>query len=154
MTRLEALKAIAARDGGLLRPSAVVEEARADDSPLHGSFCWDDTEAAARYRIMQAQELIRTFKVEIEKGDGEVVEVPVFVGVSTDRTGPSADNPYRLTEAIARKPDLMAVAVSDALGQLEALRVRYSHLAELSDVWAAIDAAAKKRRKAGKDKRG
>lgn len=148
MTQLEALKAIARRDGGLLRPAAVVENARPEDSPLHGAFEWDDGKAAEQYRLEQAQHLIRSFKIEVER-DGKSVEVPVFVNLSTDRLGPTADNPYRLVEAVARKPDLMAVAVADALGQLEALRVRYAHLAELADVWASIDAHTAKRRKAG-----
>lgn len=41
MTQIEALKAIAARDGGLLRPRAVVDAARSLESPLHGAFEWD-----------------------------------------------------------------------------------------------------------------
>ena len=65
--------------------------------------------------------------------------VPVFIGVSTDRTGDKADNPYRMLEQVVEKPDLMAVAVRDALDQLEALRNRYAHLQELADVWAAVD---------------
>lgn len=150
MTQLEALKAIARRDGGLLRPAAVVEDARPEDSPLHGAFEWDDGKAAEQYRLEQAQHLIRSFKVEIESENGEAVKVPVFVNLSTDRTGPTAENPYRLVEAVAKKPDLMAVAVADALGQLAALRDRYAHLKELADVWAAVDAHTGKRGRASK----
>ena len=36
MTQLEALKEIAKRDGGLLRPAAVVDAERDEKSPLHG----------------------------------------------------------------------------------------------------------------------
>ena len=92
MTQLEALKAIAKRDGGLLRPQAVVDAARPEDSPLHGAFCWDDTEAARLYRLDQAQRLIRSFKIEIES-DGASIAVPAFINVSIDRTGGKDDNP-------------------------------------------------------------
>ena len=143
MTQLEALKEIARRDGGLLRPASVVDAARDEKSPLHGAFEWDDTEAAQKYRLLQAQSLIRSFKVEIER-NGQTYTVPVFVGVSTDRTGDKADNPYRMLEQVVEKPDLMAVAVRDALDQLEALRKRYAHLQELADVWAAVDKHAKR----------
>ena len=146
MTQLEALKAIAARDGGLLRPQAVVDAARDEESPLHGAFCWDDTEAARKYRLWQAQDLIRSFRVKIEEA-GQTVEVPVFVGVSSDRTHGTADNPYRLTASVKACPDLLAVAVSDALDQLEALRDRYARLKELSDVWEAIDKHVARRKK-------
>lgn len=143
MTQLEALKEIAMRDGGLLRPAAVVDAARDEKSPLHGAFEWDDTEAAQKYRLLQAQSLIRSFKVEIERG-GKTHTVPVFIGVSTDRTGDKANNPYRMLEQVVEKPDLMAVAVRDAIDQLEALRKRYAHLQELADVWAAVDKHAKR----------
>ena len=143
MTQLEALKEIARRDGGLLRPASVVDAARDEKSPLHGAFEWDDTEAAQKYRLLQAQSLIRSFKVEIER-NGQTLTVPVFVGVSTDRTGDKADNPYRMLEQVVEKPDLMAVAVRDAIDQLEALRKRYAHLQELADIWAAIDKHAKR----------
>lgn len=143
MTQLEALKEIARRGGGLLRPAAVVEAAKDEESPLHGAFEWDDGEAAQKYRLLQAQTLIRSFKVEIER-NGQTHTVPVFIGISTDRTGEKSDNPYRLLEQVAKKPDLMAVAVQDALDQLEAVRNRYAHLQELADVWAAIDKHTKR----------
>lgn len=143
MTQLEALKEIARRGGGLLRPAAVVEAAKNEDSPLHGAFEWDDGEAAQKYRLLQAQTLIRSFKVEIER-NGQTHTVPVFIGISTDRTGEKSDNPYRLLEQVTKKPDLMKIAVQDALDQLEALRNKYAHLQKLADVWAAVDKHTKR----------
>ena len=138
MTQVEALKAIAARDGGLLRPAAVVEAARPKDSPLHGAFCWDDTEAARRYRLDHAQRLIRSFRIIVEN-DGEEIEVPQFVGVSVDRTEGRSENPYRLVDNVMKNADLLAVAENDALAQLRGLRDRYNHLKRLGDIWDAID---------------
>ena len=139
MTQLEALKAIAKRDGGLLRPQAVVDAARPEDSPLHGAFCWDDTEAARLYRLDQAQRLIRSFKIEIES-DGESIDVPAFINVSIDRTGAKDENPYRLTADVVKSEDLLAVAEKDALEQLRGIRNRYQHIKRLGDIWASIDA--------------
>jgi EAL domain-containing protein (putative c-di-GMP-specific phosphodiesterase class I) len=136
VTQLEALKQIAARDGGLLRPAAVVEAARDEDSPLHDAFCWDDTEAAKRYRILQAQKLIRSFRVVVEDQ-----ETPVFVNLSVDRVGDSEENPYRLVETLRDDTDLLAVAERDALEQLKGLRERYGHLKRLNSIWSAIDKA-------------
>ena len=139
MTQLEALKAIAKRDGGLLRPQAVVDAARPEDSPLHGAFCWDDTEAARLYRLDQAQRLIRRFTIEIEQ-DGESIDVPVFINVSSDRMGAKDENPYRLTADVVKSEDLLSVAEKDALEQLRGIRNRYQNIKRLGDVWAAIDA--------------
>lgn len=139
MTQLEALKAIAARNDGLLRPADVVEEARDENSPLHGAFCWDDTEAARLYRLDQAQRLIRKFKVVIEESKGKTIEVPVFIGVSTDRTSTKDENPYRLAEEVAKNKNLLEVAEADALGQLKALKNRYSYLKRFQQLWNLID---------------
>ena len=138
MTQIEALKEIAARDGGLLRPQAVIEAARDEASPLHGAFCWDDTEAARRYRIIQAQYLIRSFRI-VKEQDGKKFDVPVFVGVSTDRVGLSENNPYRLADDVCRDKDLLACAERDVLCQLRSLRERHSHLKRLGEIWTAID---------------
>lgn len=138
MTQLEALKEIAKRDGGLLRPQAVVDAARPKDSPLHGAFEWNNTEAANRYRLLQAQQLIRSFRVTVEE-NGAKYETPVFVGVSTDRDGRKGDNPYRLAEDVANDVDLLAVAESDAMEQLRGIKARYDHLKRLGDIWAVID---------------
>lgn len=138
MTQLEALKEIAKRDGGLLRPQAVVDAARPKDSPLHGAFEWNNGRAAEKYRLIQAQYLIRSFRVTIED-NGAKYETPVFVGVSTDRTAGKAENPYRLVEDVAKDADLQAVAENDALEQLRGIKARYEHLKRLGDIWAAID---------------
>ena len=140
MTQLDALKQIAERDGGLLRPAAVVEAARDESSPLHSAFTWDDTEAARLYRLDQAQRLIRSFKIKVED-NGKTFEAPVFVNISSDRTGGKDSNPYRLAEDVAKCPDLLAIAESDALDQLKGLRERYGHIKKLGAVWAAIDLA-------------
>lgn len=139
MTQVEALKAIAARNDGLLRPQDVVDAARPEDSPLHGAFCWDDTEAARLYRLEQAQRLIRSFRIVHEDGDDKF-DTPVFVNLSTDRTEGKANNPYRLVEKVAKDPDLMVIAENDAMDQLRGLKSRYGHLKRLGKIWAAIDA--------------
>lgn len=138
MTQLEALKLIAERDGGLLRPAAVVEAAKPVDSPLHNAFTWDDTKAANEYRLLQAQKLIRSFKVTIEDGDKKF-DAPVFVNLSTDRVGGKDDNPYRLTESLRNDMDLLAIAEKDAMEQLRGVKERYGHLKRLCDIWDVID---------------
>jgi hypothetical protein len=140
MTQLEALKQIYERDGKILRPQAVVDEARAEDSPLHGAFCWDDTEAARRYRIIQAEKLIRTYEVKIiGPEDGKPVVGPMFVSAPSDRIGSSATNGYRHISDVKKAPNLLAGVIKDALRQLKDLKRRYAFLSQLSKVWDAID---------------
>lgn len=139
MTQLEALKKIAARDGGLLRPQAVVDAARSVRSPLHKCFTWDDGEAARLYRLEQAQHLIRRFHVTTDVG-GRPCKAPVFISLSVDRVAATGENPYRVADAVVSKRNLLEVAKRDALAQLKGVRDRYTYLESLSDVWDAIDA--------------
>lgn len=144
MTRLEAVKAIAERNGGVVTPGMVLDEARDEASVLHGAFTWDDGAAAEKWRVHEAQQLIREFRVTIVR-DEQKVKTYAFVGLSTDRNEDARNNPYRLAEDVAKAPDLMAVAEADALGQLKAIRNRYSHIKRLAGVWDAIDAAGVER---------
>ena len=141
MTQAEALRQIAERNGGLLRPQAVVDEARTEQSVLHRCFEWDDSVAGEQYRLIQAQKLIRSFKV-VHEHDGKRVETPMFIGLSIDRTGGSGENPYRLASDVSKVPDLLAIAERDALAQLQGMKERYGHLRRFNSVWSAIDSAS------------
>ncbi len=65
----EELEQIAKDNKGKIQPINVVENAEDKNSILHNYFVWDDTEAAKKYRIQQARELIN-----------HVVEVVVIEG--------------------------------------------------------------------------
>lgn len=69
------LAAIAKLHGGRLTPDDVVEDARSPSSPLHDQFDWNDAEAAAKWRISQARELIRSVKVVINVETKEISTV-------------------------------------------------------------------------------
>ena len=139
MTQLEAMKEIAKRGGGVITPAAVIRAARNPKHVLHGAFTWDDTEAAKKWRVLEAQRLIRRFTIETVADNGETVTHPVFIGVSSDRDGASENNPYRLAEDVAKNEDLLAIAEKDALDQLKAIESRFRHLTRLGKIWAAID---------------
>lgn len=61
----ERLEKIRARNGGVLTPEHVVEDARSVKSPLHEMFPWSDKEAAHKHRLDIAREIIRHVRVEI-----------------------------------------------------------------------------------------
>ena len=142
MTQCEALMLIARRGGGVLTPADVIEDARNPESVLHGAFTWDDTEAAEKWRVHEAQQLIRKFRICRTSESGETVEHPVFIGLSVDRESSARDNPYRIADDVAKDVDLMKVAVDDALNELNAVKARHFHLKRLSRVWDAIEEAS------------
>ena len=73
----EEMQAIA-KTTGELTPDSVVDAARNPNSAMHSQFEWDDTEAAASYRLSQARALIKRVKVTVIRPDKEVVNVPIF----------------------------------------------------------------------------
>lgn len=74
----EVLDEIAAKEGGVLRPEAVVEEAQSKDHPLHDRFDWNDTTAAHAHRVEQARSLIQKVKY-VSKTETHVVKTVYYV---------------------------------------------------------------------------
>jgi hypothetical protein len=111
-TLQDALTRIYAREGSL-RASAVLEDSRPEDAPLHPAFEWDDAAAAEQYRLDQARSLIRSVTVVMPDGDRvqQWIHVP---NVSTNREGE-----YHPPEVIVAKPDLYALAVGEASARVQ-----------------------------------
>lgn len=71
---------------GVLTPSAVVESARDEGSPLHDKFEWDDGVAAEAWRLEQARRLIRTVKVVVETTERTLKTVQYVRHPDVDRS--------------------------------------------------------------------
>lgn len=75
MAELEELREQA---GGTLSPAAIVEFARSANTALHRAFTWDDDEAAARYRLVQAKAVIRAAVTFLPAPAGGLVPVRAY----------------------------------------------------------------------------
>lgn len=65
---------------GVLRPSAVVEDARDENSPLHRLFCWDEAVLVQQALMERAREVIRSYAVRVEvRSTRQTYEVPSYV---------------------------------------------------------------------------
>jgi hypothetical protein len=86
---------------GRLRPEDVVDAARNPNSALHSYFTWDDSEAAAAYRLQEARALIKRVRVDVVRTDEMVVHVPSFI---------RSDSGYKETQVVTvNKPDHISV---------------------------------------------
>lgn len=63
---------------GQLTPALIVEEAAAEEHPLHGRFEWDDSVAGHKYRLSQAKQLIRVVKEAYIDRSGAPSDVRFF----------------------------------------------------------------------------
>lgn len=128
------LQRIASEHGGQLRPADVVEAAKPIDSPLHSKFEWDDNEAAQRYRLWQARQLIAVTVEYIGSGK-EAVLSRVFVSLSSDRRG---DGGYRSITAVMGDQRRRSELLNDAMKEMESFQSKYAELQELASVFAAM----------------
>lgn len=114
---------------GLLRPEAIIELASSPAHPFHKYFTWDDDEAAHRWRITEAQMLIRSYKIVIEPLS---VKVRALTSLYQDRDDGGG---YRWTTDVLARPDMRQQLLEVALKELQALESKYAHLEELSRIW-------------------
>jgi len=136
---IAALTRIAEKNGEVLRPEDVVEEARDPRSPLHDQFDWDDSEAAHKWRLHQARNLIRVcVRYVAVPGSEETVPCRVWVSLSTDRV---ADGGYRALEHVLRLKSAREQLLEDAMHEAGAFKRKYAVLSELAEVHDAISRA-------------
>lgn len=76
----EYLKVLMVKNNNKLTPEQILADARRKESVLHDYFEWDNTEAARKYRIQQARELMQMV-VEVRFIENRPVEVRKFVSV-------------------------------------------------------------------------
>ncbi len=124
---------------GVLPAEAVVEWARTHPkSELHSRFTWDDGEAAEKWRLHQARNIILQVKIELPKGG----ETRAWVNLPSDRT---SDAPvYRPIVRVMTDTDMRQELLESVKAELGRLREKFSHLTELASVWTAIDGATRR----------
>ena len=135
---LEALR----KKHGYIRPEDVVEYARNSHTALHGAFCWDDTEAAHKYRVHQAGELIRSITVEIRPNPKQerVVVVREYVSLPSER----GTGGYRHITEVLTEDDLRLQFIDSVQAEFTAFREKLKAVSEIAykkseSVKAAID---------------
>lgn len=120
------LQRIYERDG-VIEPETVVAESQTPSAPLHSCFEWDDEKAAHKYRITQAQNIIRAIVVVDE---AKQPETRAFVNVQRE---------YHPVSVVVRNPEKREILLQNALNELRWFERKYNTLQELSNVFAAIE---------------
>jgi hypothetical protein len=136
----EALSTIAASQGGKLTPGAVVEGARDPGSALHPHFDWNDAEAAEKWRVEQARDLIRCIRVDDLNPNQEPVRA--FLSIAGD-----AGVSYRTVQDVRSSDDLQRRLLAAAERDLEAFTARYRVFKDICAVVETAKTVAKSRRK-------
>lgn len=133
------LTGVAAKYAGDLLPSAVVESARSEASPIHDYFEWDDTAAAAEYRQEQARHLIRSIQVVVIDG-GEPVRAFHNVVLTTAGAEEGAGRGYVTVARAASEEQFRAQVVRRLYAQARAFVREARAFEEFAGVVRALEA--------------
>lgn len=122
--------------GDSYTPEEIVEKANDPDSELHKCFEWDDTVAAHKYRLTQAQLIVRSLVVTEERTD-EKKNPPIISRaiVSTNEN----NNRYEKVTVAVRNEENYERLCNAALRELEVFKRKYSAIIGLRDMIEEIE---------------
>lgn len=132
VAKSEELHRIYDRDGRL-EPALVVREAADPKNPLHDSFEWDDSLAAAEHRLQQARQLIRIAVTVLPSVNCRPVRA--FISLSSER---GAGAGYLKVQQILSDEELRAQALADAITAFNSMQTRFGYLRELTPIWQTL----------------
>jgi hypothetical protein len=118
---------------GAVTPKQVVDFARSDKTALHALFTWDDSEAAEKWRLHQARNVLR---VTVTMLPNETIPSRVVVSLMPDR---HAGVGYRSMPTVLNDKEKSEQLLKDAMQELTTFKMKYSRLKALVGVFAEID---------------
>lgn len=120
----EALDRLSKRLGGEVTSDAVLDEARDIQSPLHDAFDWDDSEAAEKYRRLEARWLLRRVVVIRNKEPAQPAWVSVRIKRedATTNSGTRTAHVYRTPAQLQGNKSELEAALQNAYDRLDAAR--------------------------------
>jgi hypothetical protein len=122
------------RKRGELTPQSVVDEARPEGAPLHSRFEWDNDIAGEKYRIVQAQQLIRAVKIEYTDASGETKRVRGFFPIRDNTDDNSGKTGYSPTEDIVQDELHLRILLKQCEREISDLKRKYGHLSEFAEL--------------------
>lgn len=122
---------------GELRNEDIVSAAKSKRNPLHKGFTWDDAECGVQHRLREAAQIVRCITVvrpeAPDKGSVRAYEV------SRSKSEPRRRS-YRAIDDILEDDEARSELLNRALGELLAIRRRYTQLQELAIIFREVDA--------------
>lgn len=116
-----------------LTPATLLDASRDENAPLHNEFEWRDDVAAEKYRLTQAQGLIRNVRIVVTKEDGNEIRERSFV------ITPGRQSMYKPLDQVLTNDVWRDHLLKLAKEELEKFKAKYKRLNELAEVFAAID---------------
>lgn len=124
---------------GHIHPQIIVDEARNPKNPLHGQFMWNDREAAEKYRLDQARDMLRSIRIIQYSSSGKAEKQIAYVNVSiasesaggVESEGEDVST-YMAVPIVTASENLYSQVLQQAISMLSGLWRRYEFIAEAS----------------------
>lgn len=124
------------KKNGEVTKQAFVDSARSERSPMHKLFNWNDEEAAEKYRLYQARNIINSLVVTVIENDEETISTKVFVNPgSSEHTKGS----YINIRKAMNSEDTRNQVLEDARREARWFMDKYKNLQEVADVISSIE---------------
>lgn len=119
---------IEARDGAVTRES-FLEASRAEDSPTHSMFEWDDAIAAEKFRLNEASKIIGALQIVYDDADGTERSVSGFINVKNEKRAVFKNVVDALSDQESRE-----LIIARLRREVESLIERNRNIEELADI--------------------
>lgn len=134
------LMKLSSKNKGRLTSTVVLAAAKNVESPLHGLFIWNDSQAAMMYRKVQAREIARCIVVvKTDTPQGNAEGKPMFSHVQVHHSTGERHHGYINTGSGRRDPDYRGQMVETAIRQLRDWYDKYWDLSEIAELITAIE---------------
>lgn len=112
-------------------PAQIVEYARKPNTELHRCFTWNDAEAANKYRIFEARQVVCNLIIRKENGEKqEPTPIRLFHKIENGH--------YKPISLIIQNEDEYQSLLRQCSEALLALKRKYSNLSEFDEIWSLI----------------
>lgn len=122
------------KHGGILTPEDVLAQAEDPTSALHGYFTWNEQDAAHKWRLIEARQLITSIRMLQE---GDTGKTRSLVSLNVDRYNHQGGG-YRSLNDVMADPNLRQHLLETALSELNAIERKYRHIQELDTIWGDL----------------
>lgn len=113
-------------------PAQIVEYARKPNAELHRCFTWNDAEAANKYRIFEARQVVCNLIIRKENGDKQE-PTPIRLFHKTE------NGHYKPLTLIVQNEDEYESLLRQCKEALESLKRKYYSLSEYQEIWDLIN---------------
>ncbi len=140
-----------AKVDGNIHLQTLVDNAKPENAPLHGEFTWSNGEAADKWRLYEARQIVKSVEIVHESSPATRAYEATTVIVEQDEGSQEPAVSMRVFRSVSdimadpvARDELLTQAIRDAI----AWRKRYAGLQELAKVFAALDVVVVNRKAA------